>query len=507
MPSKKEKLPLSVTHPELAKQASGWEPDLVTEGNSQSREWKCEATHTWRTSIYNRIHSQTGCPVCNGKKLLPGFNDLAAKFPEIAREANGWDPALVLGGSNQNRDWKCSLGHIYSCRINHRTLRNIGCPICSHHQVLTGFNDLATTYPDLARELHNSDPTKTINAGGKLVDWKCPLGHLYKMRISDRRKGDGCPFCSNRKLLIGFNDLLTTNPVIASEADNWDPTSIVAGSNSMQKWKCKFGHKWSAQPNARLSGRNCPYCANKKVWPGFNDLESTNPELASQAVGWDPQTILAGNDKMRQWRCPENHIFKARVTDLVKGKSCGVCANKQVQVGYNDLATNYPEVAKEADGWDPTTVVYGSNKKLPWICREGHRWQANLVNRTYRGDGCPSCAKYGYDLNKDAYLYFLKHERWEMLQIGITNVPDIRLARHFKLGWELIELRGPMDGQATKNWETAILRMLKAKGADLSNKKIAGKFDGYSEAWSKSTFEAISISELMGLTENFEDNV
>ena len=73
-----------------------------------------------------------------------------------------------------------------------------------------------------------------------------------------------------------------------------------------------------------------------------------------------------------------------------------------------------------------------------------------------------------------------------------------------KSGWEVIELRGPMDGLIARDWETAILRMLKAKGADLSNSKIAGKFDGYSEAWSKSTFEVKSIKELMRLTEEFE---
>jgi hypothetical protein len=48
--------------------------------------------------------------------------------------------------------------------------------------------------------------------------------------------------------------------------------------------------------------------------------------------------------------------------------------------------------------------------------------------------------------------------------------------------WDVLEIRGPMDGHLTQQWETAILRMLKAKGADLSNSKIAGKFDGYSEA-------------------------
>lgn len=44
-----------------------------------------------------------------------------------------------------------------------------------------------------------------------------------------------------------------------------------------------------------------------------------------------------------------------------------------------------------------------------------------------------------------------------------------------------------------------------ATGADLLNETIAGKFDGYSEAWSKSTFEVKSIKELMQLTEEYEE--
>jgi hypothetical protein len=94
-----------------------------------------------------------------------------------------------------------------------------------------------------------------------------------------------------------------------------------------------------------------------------------------------------------------------------------------------------------------------------------------------------------------------------MMQIGITNFLDERLLSHSRLGWKVVETRGPMDGHLTQQWETAILRMLKAKGADLSNAEVAGKFDGYSEAWSKSTFKAKSIKELMRLTEEFEEKL
>ena len=92
-----------------------------------------------------------------------------------------------------------------------------------------------------------------------------------------------------------------------------------------------------------------------------------------------------------------------------------------------------------------------------------------------------------------------------MLQIGITNFPEKRTNTHKKLGWEVVEIRGPMDGHLTQQWETAILQMLKSKGADLANKAIVGKFDGYSEAWSTSKFKADSIKQLMHLTDGFEE--
>ena len=50
-----------------------------------------------------------------------------------------------------------------------------------------------------------------------------------------------------------------------------------------------------------------------------------------------------------------------------------------------------------------------------------------------------------------------------------------------------------MEGYLTEQWETAILRMLKAKCADLFNQKIVGKFDGYSAAWSQSILPVKSI--------------
>jgi hypothetical protein len=393
--------------------------------------------------------------------------------------------------------------------VHTRTGQNSGCPFCAGKRVLAGFNDLATTHPQFAIEADGWDP-KTVSAGSHEVkNWKCQNDHTFRVNPNQRTsRTSNCPTCANLTIEIGFNDLLTLFPGLAAEANGWDPREVGGGSSKRLSWRCNLkGHVWeSTTINRTSNGSNCPVCVGQLVIVGVNDLLTTHPQIAKQAIDWDPSTLTAGSKKKRGWLCDRGHKYKAQVVNKTNLNSgCPICANVQVQVGYNDLLTTHPELSKEAEGWDPSQVVYGSRTKKKWKCQNGHSWIAAISNRTgSQQQGCPSCAATGYDPNKIAWLYFIEHQDWEMFQVGITNNPDRRLGQHKKLGWEVLELRGPMDGHLTQQWETAILRMLKAKGADLSNAEIAGKFDGYSEAWSKSTFEVNSIKELMRMTEEFE---
>ena len=367
---------------------------------------------------------------------------------------------------------------------------------------------LSVTHPELAKEADGWDPSQITYGSGKKFKWRCNLNHSWEAKINNRTASNsGCPFCSNSKVLTGFNDIQTTHPEIAKEANDWDPKKVSFGSGKKASWKCKAGHIWEISPNQRIShNTGCPFCSNNKVLSGFNDLHSRNLELASEADGWNPRLVSLFSGVSKKWKCSIGHTWRAKPSDRARGDGCPFCSGRRIIIGFNDLRTSHPEIAKEADGWNPEQISFGSNKLLNWICELGHTWRTSPNSRTNGATGCPTCAPGGgFDPNETGYLYFLNHQNWEMFQIGITNVPDDRLARHKRLGWELLELRGPMDGNLTQQWETAIIRMLKAKGADLSNSKIAGKFDGYSEAWSKSTFEAKSIKELMKLTEEFEE--
>lgn len=84
-----------------------------------------------------------------------------------------------------------------------------------------------------------------------------------------------------------------------------------------------------------------------------------------------------------------------------------------------------------------------------------------------------------------------------MLQIGITNVLEDRLGRHAQRGWEVIEVRGPMDGSITTDLETEILRSLQRRGALFGHKAGIAKFDGYSESWLKDSLQVHSIKQLI----------
>ena len=422
---------LAETHPEIAETADGWDPSTVSAKSGMRRNWKCKFGHQWNSIVANRT-GWSGCPICSGRKVLAGVNDLGSLDPEVAEEAFGWDPSTVTLHSNKKREWKCKDGHKWVAKVEDRTGKDRnGCPYCSGLRPIVGINDLATTHPELAKTADGWDP-KTVKAtSGRKMAWVCKKGHKWRAAVTDLMSttdGKGCPYCSNKKVLAGFNDIATTNPDVLRFISNWDPTKITWGHNKKVLWQCELGHTWKTTPRSKIG---CPYCSNKKVLAGFNDLKTVRPDIAA-----------------------------------------------------------------EADGWDPTTVVAGTYQRRKWVCDLGHHWTTPVKERSV-GRGCPSCANSGFDPNKPGFLYFIDHFDLDMFQIGITNSPDNRLNNHGRHGWEVIELRGPMDGQLTRQLETNCLHALEKRGAILGHKAGIEKFDGYSEAWTKASLNVTSIKQIL----------
>ena len=83
-------------------------------------------------------------------------------------------------------------------------------------------------------------------------------------------RGDGCPYCANRKVLPGFNDLATAAPRVAKQ---WHeslngaltPEMVTAGSHKKAWWQCSYGHVWKAAIYSRAGVQqcSCPVCAGR----------------------------------------------------------------------------------------------------------------------------------------------------------------------------------------------------------------------------------------------------
>ena len=151
-----------------------------------------------------------GCPVCAGKVVIPGENDLASQFPETAAqwdgEKNGALTAEIVAiYSNRKVWWRCEKGHSWQAAVAARTRRGSGCPYCAGRKVLAGFNDLATVEPFVAMQWHptlnGTLSAEQVTAGSRRsVWWQCSLGHVWKARIHSRtgKQRCGCPVCAGK---------------------------------------------------------------------------------------------------------------------------------------------------------------------------------------------------------------------------------------------------------------------------------------------------------------------
>ena len=201
-------------------------------------------------------------------------------------EKNKIDPAIVSSGSRYKAWWKCSkCGHEWQTPVYVRTHLGCGCRKCNIEQsaklrsIVTNRNDsLLVKNPKLAKEWNYEKngslrPDQMYAKSPKKVWWVCDKGHEWEAPIANRAAGRGCPVCSNRIVLPGYNDLATVNPGLTKEWNyekNGDlkPNQVLAVSSKYAWWKCPYcGKEWQArirERNGRKVARGCRNCSAKR---------------------------------------------------------------------------------------------------------------------------------------------------------------------------------------------------------------------------------------------------
>jgi predicted Zn-ribbon and HTH transcriptional regulator len=149
--------------------------------------------------------------------LLPSFNDLATKNPELASEWHptknkNLTPSDVMPSSNKKVWWLCKkCGYEWQATINNRSNKKSACPKCVGLIAIKGETDLETTNPNLAKEWNyvkngNLTPQKLKSGSANIVWWKCSkCGYEWKAEVRQRVKGLGkCPKCAKKQLDFNF---------------------------------------------------------------------------------------------------------------------------------------------------------------------------------------------------------------------------------------------------------------------------------------------------------------
>ncbi|MCC2240521.1 ImmA/IrrE family metallo-endopeptidase [Fusicatenibacter sp. CLA-AA-H213] len=283
-------------------------------------------------------------------------NSLAEVHPELVSEWSEKNLTLtpddITFGLNKKVWWRGACGHEWQASVKARS-NGEKCPICSGARVIAGINDLATLEPLLVKQWSKKNKIKPIEVSigsHKKVIWRCEKGHEWEAAVKSRtiNKTD-CPYCSHNKVLAGFNDLATLLPDIAAEWSDRNypllPTQVTVFANRKAWWKCKdCGREWNTLISTRSGGSKCPYCSGYIFMKGFNDLQTTHPEIASEwsekNLPLKPDEVNAKSRKNVWWKCRKcGNEWKSVVNARVKGTVCPVCAEREVLAGYNDLAT------------------------------------------------------------------------------------------------------------------------------------------------------------------------
>jgi len=345
------------------------------------------------------------------KKEKQYVSDNAQLMAEWNWERNAdVDPSQITIGSGQKVWWKCNKGHEWQATICNRT-NGRGCPYCSGKKVLKGYNDLQTVNPILASGWNyekNGDlkPENFSANSTEKVWWKCEKKHEWQATINSRNNGSGCPYCSSKKILKGYNDLQKSNPILSKEwnyqkNNGLTPVDVTPNSSKKVWWKCEKGHEWQARIDSRNNGNGCPYCSGLFTVKGENDLQTVNPTLAKEwnyekNTGLTPDEVLSNSNKKVWWKCDTGHEWQATIYSRNTGIECPYCSGRYAVKGENDLQTVNPVLAKE---WNyekngnliPERFLANSHKKVWWKCNKGHEWQATIDSRN-SGIGCPYCS-------------------------------------------------------------------------------------------------------------------
>jgi len=429
-------------------EALGISPYQITTGSGKMVWWRCSAKHhLFQRPVTKEATRNLQCPICKeeNQKYLSERRDLMEKWAFEENEALGILPHQITAGSNKKVWWRCSAKHhLYLRTISKEATRNPQCPVCKEEN-----QKYLSDYPELlkefAYELNDISPEELTEGSDTRVKWRCKKhGHVWVTAPYHRiKEKTGCPYCSNKKVLQGFNDLLTVNPPNLRywDYDKNDKEGILASnytpaSKQNAWWLCDKGHhtynsivnvinrktacfecmedkkQASADAVARIKKRQEVYAKRRervKARQEFIMLAKQKALLEKQKryitiiePFWDYDENQKKGFKLENvslqrvycWKCSNGHKWKADLGSILNNPKCPECTIEE-----NSISKKYPYLADVYDtemngGIPPEKCLALDAKYSWWTCRKGHTFIATIASAAkHKERGCMYCDK------------------------------------------------------------------------------------------------------------------
>ena len=300
----------------------------------------------------------------------------------------------------------------------------------------------------------------------------------------------GCGFCDGHKID-------PEDAVKKMRKAGLEPLEPYASSDA--PWKCRHldcGAIVSPSYASIRSGQGgCRSCGFKESGKK-NTLDESKAKEVMLKAKLQPLEPYTSSSKPWKCECMVCHkIVFPTYSNINSGNSgCLYCSGGKVD------AEDAIALMRE-HGLEPLEPFIDSKKK--WKCR--HLKCGNIVYPQYntiqnRGGGCSACAEYGLNYTSPAYLYIMKHEIYQSIKVGISNIdaqPN-RVRSHEIQGWKLYKVFNFATGQIAEDIENEVLNWLRSeKGLGIHLTKDMVKQGGYSETTDANEITLLEIDQYL----------
>jgi hypothetical protein len=254
----------------------------------------------------------------------------------------------------------------------------------------------------------------------KKVIITCPQHGDFLQTPNNHKNGQGCPQCSGRCNKTAAKNFESDSRKI--HGDKYD-YSLVEYKSAMKRVKiiCKIHGVFLQMPSQHKSGYGCIRCAGTCKKTAAKNFVLDGNKIHNNKYDYSRVNYVNSTTKV-EIICKEHGSFWQSAGSHKVGIGCPQCAGRCPIATAKNFESDSRKI--HGDKYCYKDVEYeASHKKVKIYCKIHGGYFKQTPSSHKNGQGCPSCAKSGFDYTKTGILYYLKiiHNNQVYYKIGITN--------------------------------------------------------------------------------------